>query len=674
MTTKTPHSQVDKQSLQATLIQIRERAQNIEQLSEQNLVPKEFFRLFLDEVVAAMSATGGAVWIASSDGKLNLLAHSGDTTKNILKKLHSWDHHEELLQKVRSNSLCQMSSPAKGNIQDENSNPTDNLILFSPLKNNESCLGVVEIFQRPNNSKETQQGYLRFIEQMARLATRFLSNRKLRDLQDKQTVWKIADEFSRQVHASLDVKETSYDIANELRRLVQADRVTVTTKHKNKNAVSAISNLSQLDHRSNTVRQLIKLSKTVSETGQELDYQGDLEKINEHHKQVVQNYLEHSDSGSIHILPLFDGRSENTDSEEQPEVIGTLIIERKEKEFSNPEIESRLTVLQSHSALALSRALEHENLFMIPFLKTLGQMQSVKTLTRCPKWIVSTVLTVAAILTLCYYPIEFTVISPGTLAPLNQREVFASDIGVIDSLLVQNGDDVKKGQVLATLKNPELVMQKENIAGELIATQRSLSAAKVNLFNNRKSTPVEQDQLHAQVKQLEQSESSLLKQLTLFERKMEALVIKSPISGQIVTWDINKILNNRPVSRGQRLMTVADRTNSWNVELNMKEDDLGYLQKALENTDEKIKVTFTMATHPGEVFEGFVAEIHNQANEDKEGNRFVQVKVEVNSEGLPPLYSGAAIQGKIHCGEKSIGYVWFHDVIEFVQNKILFIM
>ena len=63
MTTNTTHSQVDKQSLQATLIQIRERAQNIEQLSEQNLAPAVYFRKYLDEVTAAMGAVGGAVWI-----------------------------------------------------------------------------------------------------------------------------------------------------------------------------------------------------------------------------------------------------------------------------------------------------------------------------------------------------------------------------------------------------------------------------------------------------------------------------------------------------------------------------------------------------------------------------------------------------------------------------------
>ena len=55
----------------------------------------------------------------------------------------------------------------------------------------------------------------------------------------------------------------------------------------------------------------------------------------------------------------------------------------------------------------------------------------------------------------------------------------------------------------------------------------------------------------------------------------------------------------------------------------------------------------------------------------EEGNT-VLIKVAVNKDELPQLRPGASVVAKLHCGRESIGYVWFHDLIEFVQAKVLF--
>ena len=36
------------------------------------------------------------------------------------------------------------------------------------------------------------------------------------------------------------------------------------------------------------------------------------------------------------------------------------------------------------------------------------------------------------------------------------------------------------------------------------------------------------------------------------------------------------------------------------------------------------------------------------------------------------ITKGAEVSAKIDCGRRSLGYVWFHDVLEFIQTKILF--
>jgi len=70
------------------------------------------------------------------------------------------------------------------------------------------------------------------------------------------------------------------------------------------------------------------------------------------------------------------------------------------------------------------------------------------------------------------------------------------------------------------------------------------------------------------------------------------------------------------------------------------------------------------------------AEIHGE-----DGNT-VRMVVEFAQEDLKRLVAdpanelkvGADVKAKVLCGQRAIGYVWFHDLFEFVQSRILFRM
>jgi hypothetical protein len=52
------------------------------------------------------------------------------------------------------------------------------------------------------------------------------------------------------------------------------------------------------------------------------------------------------------------------------------------------------------------------------------------------------------------------------------------------------------------------------------------------------------------------------------------------------------------------------------------------------------------------------------------------VRVSFDQEALRAIHAdpkiGATATAKVHCGRRAIGYVWFHDLIDFVRAKILF--
>ena len=95
-------------------------------------------------------------------------------------------------------------------------------------------------------------------------------------------------------------------------------------------------------------------------------------------------------------------------------------------------------------------------------------------------------------------------------------------------------------------------------------------------------------------------------------------------------------------------------------------------------------MTFILATDPGTKHKGTVREIDLAAEVEGEEGNTVQIKVGFDKAELlaalgadasgevPHMRPGAEVSAKVDCGSRSIGYVWFHDLIEFVQAKILF--
>jgi hypothetical protein len=48
------------------------------------------------------------------------------------------------------------------------------------------------------------------------------------------------------------------------------------------------------------------------------------------------------------------------------------------------------------------------------------------------------------------------------------------------------------------------------------------------------------------------------------------------------------------------------------------------------------------------------------------------VKVAIDKADVPNRQPGATVTGQVYCGRRSLGFVLLHDVIAFIQSRILF--
>ena len=97
-----------------------------------------------------------------------------------------------------------------------------------------------------------------------------------------------------------------------------------------------------------------------------------------------------------------------------------------------------------------------------------------------------------------------------------------------------------------------------------------------------------------------------------------------------------------------------------------------------ELPDDRLEVTYILATEPGTRHKGRVAEIHRSAEVRGDEGNTVLIKVAIDKAEMKQLREqqklrpGAAVTAKVYCGRRPLGYVLLHDLISFVQSRILF--
>jgi len=580
---------VDTQLIEQTKQQIRALVAEIAQLSKSEMAPEAFYAEFLPRIVSALAAVGGAVWAKNAEGQL-ALQYQVNIQETHLRENENQAQHSKLLYKTLAEGEGALVPPHSGpgelqQIGQETpaANPTDFLLVLGLLKIDVEAIGIVEIFQRAEAGPNTQKGYLRFLMQMCELAGEFLKSHKLRHFSDRQSLWTQLEDFTRAVHASLDPRETAYTIANEGRRLIECDRVSVAIRSGKNCYIEAVSGQDLFDKRSNTIRLLNKLASASVATGEAVWYAGDTQDLPPQVEDAVQEYVDESHSKTVAVLPLQrptpaqeDDHNKRTEPEEP---IGALIIEQIEDSRVTDSLMQRADVVSRHSSTALANAMEHQSLFLMPLWRSVGKMSWVVHARTLPKTLSITGVILAVLVVVALWPARFTLEASGTLEPAWRQDVFAGVDGVVQEMYpgCDHGKTVKKDEPLLLLRNTDLEVALSDVQGQRMAANERLFAVQRSLVEEKKLSIDDRNRLSGEQAELKQKLESLDAQWGLYKSKQAELNVKSPINGIVITWDLRNRLIHRPVQRGQVLLRVADPSGPWQLELKMPEKRMGYL-------------------------------------------------------------------------------------------------
>ena len=645
-----------------------------------------------------MQAPAGLVWTLGEGGSVEPICHAGVEQVGITASDEAQQAHNALVQVCYGNPgglivppRAQLNGPDGAVLA---TNPTDLLVVTAPFDRAGSRAGMIEIFHQPN-ADDVQRGYLVFLEQIAALAAQFLGQRQLVTLDEQQTALSQVERFSRAVHESLDPVATAFVLANEARRIIGCDRVSVLVQRRRKLRLEAVSGQESVERRASAVQAIEGLVRVVAKAGEPLWHPDASRELPPQIEEELEHYIDESHATALAIIPLHKPKptpvikpggvdavavaKAEAGLDVAGELVGALVAEWFASSTFDGGKKARVDLVGEHGKVALANALAHTTLPLYPLINLAGKSRVLTTARNLPRTIAAALAALAAIAALVLVPAELRLEGKGTLEPVHRRDVFAGIEGVVEKLEpgLEHGAMVKEGQLLATLRNTDLEVALADVLGRRASSEEQLASTKRSLLEDDKISADEKIRLAGRKAQLQREIESLEQQELLYRSKKKDLEVRSPIDGVIVTWQVRDRLLLRPVEKGQVLMSVADKTGPWELEVNMPDDRLGHVNRAAAEAKvagRDLKVDYILATDPGTRHQGIVKEIHEQAEvRGEEGNTvLVRVTIDPERHEKEELGAGASVTARIACGRRPLGYVWFHDVLSFIQTQILF--
>jgi GAF domain-containing protein len=678
--------------------QIRSLVAEVESLARQGKAEGEFFSALLDRMLTAMEAVAGLVWLARDGGRVEPVCHAGLAATGVTGSPEAEQAHLALVQSLLG-SPTGLVVPAGAELSGADGKPlaansTALSVIAVPIESDGRRAGLIEVFQHPQD-EQIERGYLVFMQQLATVASDYLQRRQVVALGDQQAALSQVERFARSVHESLDPVATAFVLANEARRIIGCDRVGVLVGRRRKLRLEAVSGQESVERRANEVQAIEALVRVVARAGEPLWHPDPARELPPQIEEELENYIDESHTSALAIIPLEKPRptpvvkpggvdavavaKAEAAPKAVPEPIGALVVEWFKAAGVGPAQRARVELVAEHGKVALSNALTHTGLPLYPLLNLAGKSRVLTTARNLPRTVLAGLGLLAAIAALVLIPAELRLEGKGTLEPVHRRDVFAGIDGVVEAVAagIEHGATVKAGQPLARLRNTEVDVALADVLGRKASSEEQLRATRRSLLEDQKISADEKVRLAGRAAQLEREIESLEAQRLLWETRRGDLEVTSPLDGVVVTWQVRDRLLLRPVEKGQVLMSIADKTGPWELEVHMPDDRLGHVNRAAQAAKaagRDLEVDYILATDPGTRHRGLVREIHEQAEVRGEDGNTVLVRVTIDPERheKQELGAGASVTARIACGERPLGYVWFHDLLSFIQTQILF--
>lgn len=423
-------------------------------------------------------------------------------------------------------------------------------------------------------------------------------------------------------------------LVNELATRLKCDRVSLGVVKHQSVAMEAVSNTSKFLKRSNLIKE------TEAAMDEAVDQQSS----------IVFPAMEGDDAIVSRIHEEFVKRHELTAACTVPlpgrkGTFGALLFERSGEQFEPATLE----LLRSMGFLLgpiLETHWRQERWFSAGMLQ--APLRAVRRVMGPEAFALKAVVLAIAVViaVLALVETEHRVSAKTVIEGAVQRSLAAPFNGYIATAEARASDIVRQGQVLCTLDNRDLALERRKWAtvGEQYAKKYRQSMA-----NHERATAQITD---AQLKQA-RAEAALL------EEKLTRTRIVAPFDGVLISGDLHQRLGS-PVQQGEELFKIAP-LDHYRVVIQVDERDLAYVKVGQ-------KGDLILSSLPNDRFPFEVKRV-TPVSMSEEGKNFfrVEARLEQASDLLRPGMEGI---GKVTGSRRSLLWIWAHGLLDWFRLKI----
>ena len=476
------------------------------------------------------------------------------------------------------------------------------------------------------------------------------------------------------LHTSLDRQRIALELANDGAAALNVDRISVLLLQGELFRLEAATAVCELSRRANASRAIEQLVVEMREIGKSLPWTSKSDAVAapdgsisrdpsvddvsvDAAKLIAQRYLQESGASRVRVEPL--GRMPGLWTAAN----AAVVFESFDADEVTAEFDGIPEVCR-HAALAFGHATTLADQHWSGWLrkwKTVATAHRTRTIAGALCGLLVLLLVI---------PVNFELEAHGQVQPVRRQHIYAPADGLVTKVAVSNAKQVAESEVLVVLRNQELDLEEQRIRGEIATASSRIAAVRAARVDRPSATTA--GQLAAEEEELKQAINSLNRQLEIINRRVAEMTLRSPMAGQVVRWDLIHSLEARPVRQGQLLLQVIDTHGPWQIELRIPDRSVRHVLTAQAATVGGLDVRFLFYMAPSVTYSSKLGSVNLATDLDQEGELTTLATVSLNQQQIPDLRPGSSVVAKIHCGRRSIGYVWLREFLEFLQTRVLF--
>lgn len=510
-------------------------------------------------------------------------------------------------------------------------------LMCVPLIVNERVIGAIEVVNK-SDGRRFDEDDLFFLNSIGEQGAIAINNAKLLQAERKVRELDALLTISKEITSTLNLDKVLATVVNEASTVLPFDRCSVGLFDRGKFEIAAVSGEEEVP-KTEEIKRLRELLAWVA--GQEDAVATDKTDEGwaadpEEATGRVGSYLEETEYEGFYALPLRDEQG----------TVGVLALESGEAEFLTENHLEVLSILAGQTTVAIRNAQLYQKMPLVsvmrPLLERKAKLEAIprsELVRRLQK-----AGAVALLLVIIWWPMRLS--TEATVLPAQRLQISSEVEGVIQRVLVREGDRVEAGAVLAEVHPGEYAVKLEQARANQAIARREFQEleARGDLGGGA------QARLRMEIYQAEAE---------LYAEKLERTRIRARAPGVVITPKVDERVGQK-LAVGDVFCELADLENI-SAELSVPEGNVDLVK-------EGARVSLKLNAFPTKTFSGQVERISTQVQDDR-GEHYFVVRARAANPGRDAR-SGMVGKGKISVGWRPIGYIIFRDPARWLWRTL----